>query len=506
MVYLLIINGGLKMNHEYLESIDFENICLLLKSLGVTYSKIALDMNQDLRTINRWRKQKFPSSTLTDGQYKNLFKLIAYGCKTKNLNYSEYLSSFYPELKNHSTILNDTCKINELIRNSLDYHINNKKKGKQNNAEDISSYIFSNDLKKITADANKGIPSAMYELGMMHYHGIASADTNTSRWDYEKATYWLKRVTESNDEELRCHAFTTLGRMYYGGLVPREPQSYEKSLQCYQAAETHDAYSVASIGFMLREGIGCEFDLQNVLTYYRNNYHQQDDMTNLELARFLTKYGRFKESLEIYKSIVNKSPEVYYQMGLLYRNGVANDPPKPDCDKAALCFKIAADNNNHHIQAAYEYGILCFRPMGQFPKNFLDAEKYLKIAADGGHPTAQYVLGYMLKNGHTRKDLSLAIKYLEMARAQSHTLAAYELASIYQQPECQDYSKAYECAEIAALHGSPDGSLILGNLLFLGRGCAQDINRAYMMYDIAAKHGMYYASVMKNKIEKMLSF
>ena len=80
---------------------------------------------------------------------------------------------------------------------------------------------------------------------------------------------------------------------------------------------------------------------------------------------------------------------------MLYRNGVLTDPPKPDFMQAAFYLRNAADEN--HIMAAYEYGMLCFRPTGRFRKDFRSAEKYLKMAADGGHATAQYVLGFMYK-------------------------------------------------------------------------------------------------------------
>ena len=78
-----------------------------------------------------------------------------------------------------------------------------------------------------------------------------------------------------------------------------------------------------------------------------------------------------------------------------------------------------------------------------------------------------------------------------------------ELASLYQQPECQNYQRAYECAKIAASHGVGEGELILGNLLFWGRGCDADMNKAYEMYARAFAHGHYYAQVMMKKIESI---
>ena len=362
-------------------------------------------------------------------------------------------------------------------------------------------FSISDDFSKVQAAAQSGDIMSMYELGQMHYYGATNASGTKSQWDFEQAAYWLNRVAESSDDDLRCHALSTLARMYYSGAVPREPQSYEKAFKYYSLSSEKDNYAVASVGFMLREGIGCDFDYATVVKYYRDRYHHQDDMTNMELAEFLTRFGKYQEAIDLYNTMSIVSPEADYRIGMLYRKGVLSDPPKPDYIQAAYYLRNAADNN--HIQAAYEYGILCFRPTGCFRKDFRAAEKYLKIAADGGHAGAQYVLGYMYKYGHVRKDLSLAIEYLEKARAQSHSLSAFELASIYQQPECQNYQKAYECARMAAAHGSPDGELILGNMLFWGRGCEPDMNKAYEMYIRAYEHGMYYASVMMKKIDRI---
>lgn len=361
-------------------------------------------------------------------------------------------------------------------------------------------YSIRDDFAAISNAAKSGDVEAMYDLGMMGFYGTTNPDGTQACWDYEQAAYWLKKVAEC-DHDLRFHAQSTLARMYYHGTVPRESQSYERAFQYHSKAAPKDPYSAGDVGFLLRNGIGCQFDFDVILGHYRNNVHQSDDVQAAALATFLTKYGRYQEAFEIYDSLEVLSAEASYQVGLLYRDGVLSNPPKPNYRLASAYFRDAADEN--HIQAAYEYGVLCFRPSGRLPKNFPKAEKYFKIAADGGHSGAQYVLGYMYRFGHVKKDLNLAIEYLEKARTQGHSLAALELASIYQNPECQNFQRAFECAKIAAGHSVAEGELILGNLLFWGRGCEADMNKAYEMYSRAYKHGMYYASVMMKKIDRI---
>ena len=362
------------------------------------------------------------------------------------------------------------------------------------------SYDVHADYEQTLAAAQNGDVEAMYTLGMMGFYGFTNAEGTQSPLDNEQAAYWLKRVAET-DHPIHYYAQTTLARMYYRGIVPREPQSYRKSFAYHSAASEIDKSSAANKGFLLREGIGCEFDYQAVLEHYEKHATRSDNLEYMELAKFYTKYGKFQEAHDLYTSMETLIPEAAYQLGLLYRDGVLHDPPKPDYIYAAHYFRDAADKG--HIQAAYEFALLCFRPSGKYRKDLQNAHRYFKIAADGGLISAQYILGYMYQHGQIKKDLRLAIDYLEKARAQGHALSSAELAFIYQQPECQNYQRAFECAKFAASQGSTDGELIYANLLFFGRGCEPDMNKAYEMYTLAYQHGMYFASVMLKKIDRI---
>ncbi len=361
-------------------------------------------------------------------------------------------------------------------------------------------YDVTRDYLTIRERAEAGDVQAMYELGMMCFYGAASEQPERCGWDYDGAVHWLRKVSAS-DSELRFHADSILGRMYYQGLVPREPQSYEKSYALQCRASEGDDFSARERAFMMRIGLGCRFDFQSILDYYDACRDRGDDESIRAFALFLAGYGRYEEAMELYNTIENLSPETEYQIGLLYLRGVHTDPPQPDYVQAAYHFRNAADSG--HLQAAYEYAAMCLRPTGRFKKNFPEAERYFKIAADGGVAPAQYMLGYMYRTGLIRRDLQAAIHYLELARGQNHTQAALELASIYQQPECQNYGQAFLCAELVASHGMAEGELILGNLLFWGRGCEPDMDKAYEMYQRASDHGLFYASLMMQKIREL---
>ena len=91
-------------------------------------------------------------------------------------------------------------------------------------------YRVHEEFAKALEAAHAGDLKAMYDVGMMYFYGVTNGDGTVSEWDNEQAAYWLKKVAESEDE-LHYHAKSIIARMYYQGIMPREPQSYEKAFQ-----------------------------------------------------------------------------------------------------------------------------------------------------------------------------------------------------------------------------------------------------------------------------------
>ena len=361
-------------------------------------------------------------------------------------------------------------------------------------------YQLKDELQQLLEKANDGDVHAMYEAALLYYYAATSEDGTAPGWNYEQAMRWLKKVSQSEDD-LKYHADNIIARLYYLGAVPGEAQSYEKAFVYHAKAAPKCPYSASNLGSMMKNGIGCSFDFEDVVDFYVKNANQDDNLMMRQYAEFLVSCGKYAEALEVYDSMDVQSPQIQYDIGCIYRDGRMSSPPQPDFMQAAYYFRDAADNG--HIEAAYEYGLLCFRPRGRFKKNFRNAEKYMKIAADSGHTGAQYILGFMYKGGHITRDYEKAVLYFEKAKEKGHSFSALELACLYQQPECLNYQRAYQCAEIAAAHGLNEGMFILGNLLFWGRGCKADMEKAHEMYQQAYAHGLYDGLIMKERIEKI---
>ena len=361
-------------------------------------------------------------------------------------------------------------------------------------------YRLEEDLQQLLQKAETGDVRAMYEAALLYYYAATNEDGTASGWDYEQAMHWLKKVSESEDE-LKYHAATIIARLYYLGAVPGEPQSYEKSFAYHVKAAPKCPYSASNQGSMMKSQIGCFSTFEDVVEFYEKHMNRQDNLMMRQYAEFLISSGKYAEALEVYDAMETQSPQIQYDIGCIYRDGRMSTPPEPDFMQAAYYFRDAADSG--HVDAAYEYGLLCFRPRGRFRKNFRNAEKYLRLAADSGHTGAQYILGFMYKGGHVTRDYHKAVEYFEKAQEKGHAFSALELAYLYQQPECLNYQRAFECAEMAAAYGLNEGMFVLGNLLFWGRGCRADMTKAYEMYQQAYEHGFYDGLIMKEKIEKI---
>lgn len=130
----------------------------------------------------------------------------------------------------------------------------------------------------------------------------------------------------------------------------------------------------------------------------------------------------------------------------------------------------------------------------------MKAQKFFHIAAEEGDANAQYMLGYMYNYGHVEKNLTLAVKYFEMAAKQGHVLSA---AHLYQIPEIHNYEKAFSYCKYAANCGDTPSEFVLGTLYLAGRGCEPDGDKTYLCFEHAAENGAPEALMMLRQMDEM---
>lgn len=364
-----------------------------------------------------------------------------------------------------------------------------------------SQYDVVSDFTETLSKARAGEPEAMYELANMYFYGFADSNGESNR-SFEEAYNWFKRLSDG-ESEYTALADSMIAKMYYRGIVPREKQSYEKSLEYHRKAAPKSGYSAQQLAFMLSIGVGCEFNFETAEKEYLSAIEHGDNVAYSKLADMYIGLGKMKEAAELYERISDVFPEAEYKLGCMYKRGILSDPPRPDYFRAAFYFQHVISRGGCGANVYYDLGVLYFCPTGGFIKDFKIAQENFLIAADMGHVDAQYQVAYMYEHGHVERDINKAIHYHTLAAKQGHFLSPTHLAQIYQMSECKNYHKAFKFATLAAEIGEKEGEFVLGNLLFFGRGCEPDVNKAYEMYSRAYEHGVDQAKFMMRKIEAL---
>lgn len=377
----------------------------------------------------------------------------------------------------------------------------NSRKGSISRAHSIyndnKNFRIDDLFNKTKRMAESGNRKAMYDLASFYYYGYG--DAGQSDRNYDKAFPILLELSKGNDI-YASYADTLLARLYYDGLAPGEPQSYEKSFQYHSLAAPVCNYSAAQYAFMLSIGSGCRYDFDQAEQAYRTTTRNGDNIATEGLARLYMSVGKYKEAANIYCSMSSFIQDSEYQLGMLYKRGVLSDPPQPDYFRAAFYFHHAIDSKKCGAEVYHQLACLYFNPTGGFPKDFRSAQKYFSIAADMDHTESQYMLAFMYECGHVTKDIDKAIELYTKAADRGHYLSAVQLAFLYQQKEHIRYDKAYYYAKSAAENGVMEGEFVFGVLLLLGRGCQPDINNAVRYLKLALKHGIYQAKFFLDNI------
>lgn len=133
----------------------------------------------------------------------------------------------------------------------------------------------------------------------------------------------------------------------------------------------------------------------------------------------------------------------------------------------------------------------------------------VQIAAAGGDPVAQYLLGYMYHLGvGVREDKAMAKTWLERSAAQDHPSGLTELgwflaknADIGPLGDA-DRARALGLYERAAAKNFAKAQSHLGHALWSGRFGAQDIARAMTLWDKASQAGHVYATFALGAFEQ----
>ena len=169
--------------------------------------------------------------------------------------------------------------------------------------------------------------------------------------------------------------------------------------------------------------------------------------------------------------------------------------PDRDYDEALKWFRKAADQG--HVEAQYWVGYMYSYGIGM-PENSAEALKWYRKAADQGHIEAQSRIGDMYCNGDgVPENTAEAVKWYRRAAKQGHVGSMNDLGYLYYygfgDGVPKDKAEAVQWYSKAAEQGHAGAQYDLGEMYYKGDGVPKDNAEAAKWLRKAAKQGSYYA-------------
>lgn len=367
-------------------------------------------------------------------------------------------------------------------------------------------------LGQLTDEANNGNPAAMYQLAVLYRNGWGDKPR-----DSVNEYYWLKKLIEVDNDsdevrQYKAHALWHLGGMYYNGEVPGKKQSFVESYKCEEEASRlcpDDSSFNSSLIYMKSWVVGVAFDYEDIVRSFEaiDDLESAESTIILHQAEFYDRYGDFPRAIDLYLRVSHIYGSAAYRLGMLYLRGLDSNPPDPNGVSATHYLQEAADMGS--IEAAYELGVLYFRPpiskirAKNIHQNIEKAVKYLKIAANNNHTNAQYYLEWIYSHDlGIRQDIARAIEYGENAARNGSLNAMVTLVRLYQHEECRNYEKACYYA-VKAAEAYQEAALYAGYFHLLGLGCEPNLSEAKKYFRLVLKQHKLEAQYMLDLIHEI---
>ena len=183
------------------------------------------------------------------------------------------------------------------------------------------------------------------------------------------------------------------------------------------------------------------------------------------------------------KSATALSPEEMFQNGLEHYD-------KKNYTEAVKWYRKAAEQGNASAQCNLGF---CYKKGQGVTQDYYEAVKWYHKAAEQGNTFAQYNLGVCYKNGDgVTQDYYEAVKWYRKAAEQGDADAQFNLGYCYSSGQgiTQDYYEAAKWYRLAADQGNARGQCNLGYCYEYGQGVTKDVNEAVKWYRKAAEQGL----------------
>ena len=275
-------------------------------------------------------------------------------------------------------------------------------------------------------------------------------------------TDWLEKKDEG-------WAAYNLGRAYHLGTHGAGKNEIKAAAFYRIGAEANYAKAQANLGYCYETGFGVERDPQEAAKWYQaaavqgNRYAQMNHANKLLRDALKTKdEDRMIESRKWYL-------KAHYQ------------------DKSLS-------------QAAYGIGVVYSQLQPRTPENTKLAKRWFGLAAAGGHPDAQFALGFAEEASGNGK---AAFNWYKLAKAGGSRPAVFNLARCFENGfgVAQSFKLAGENYRLAAKRGHPQSQYALGLLIYNEAKAEAEFGEAYMWWSLAKKNALPEAAKALQKLE-----
>jgi TPR repeat protein len=141
-------------------------------------------------------------------------------------------------------------------------------------------------------------------------------------------------------------------------------------------------------------------------------------------------------------------------------------------------------------------------------KDYAEAVKLYRKAAEQGNASAQFNLGNMYSNGEgVTPDDTEAVKWYRKAADQGHASAQLNLGNMYDNGEgvMLDDTKAVKWYRKAAEQGHAKAQFNLGIMYAIGEGVPQDHVTAHMWYNLGGSSGNKLGAENRDELAKTMT-
>jgi TPR repeat protein len=309
--------------------------------------------------------------------------------------------------------------------------------------------------------------------------------------DLREAADWYARAAELGDVQSQF----MIGRLYATGTgVPSSVKTAAKWF--LKAAEQGHATAAHNIAVFYLRGNGIERDPEKAVKFFEVAAASGIAAAQTQLGK-LHVHGEgvprdLKRALDLLRNAAEAGDaDGKTTLAMLHLQGVEGGGPP---GRAEQLLKDAATSGYPFaaMQLAHLYASGKFVADG----GAIEALGWYRMAAEGGLPDAQHVLGLSYLEGRgVPKEPETAASWLSKAAESNHAASEFQLAVMHCTGNgvSKDLGRAVAWYEAAASHGHRVAQYNLAVMLVKGQGCKADQEKALEWFQKAADQGMVEA-------------